>query len=715
MENKYEVDIFVIDCWPDNESKENDLIGLIKILKIFNIPILLSGHYPIKPEIQKMVDYYLFDKDNPLLLNEEFKAFDVASHRWTTIGDIRIENDYIYHHDYAIWTTMKNAFNFCKYLGKKNIHFFEYDNLPDPIQYRQAFLERIGNCDAVLYEYHKNSIKDTHLAPYCATFIFSIKTDIGIKVINQVNSKEEYFMNRPKGWQLERVFLEELKKVTNNIQISPYIANNNELNTQAVWNRDGMDRNGAKIQLYLAVDDIDDLYIHPISGFHETPADEDYQIEIVYDEYKKFHLIKKGSMEVHKLGKYQKGYSVKVYYQGVEIFNEFLGDDVERYRKLNSLKNKSMSSEKINHIPSEIKINFIDGAFVEVNDKDEHTYHVQFINKKNNIIDYELDLKNNHWARCDKKYYIDWLIKIKGVDNDYELEYSMDCTGKRVLISFESKALGDTLAWIPYVEKFQNDNNCTVICSTFHNNLFQKQYTHIQFVEPGTNVNNVHALYRIGVFYLNGKIDFYKHPFDPKSEPLTKMASDILGLDYIELKPRLPILTTTKKKMVTIAIHGTAQCKYWNNPTGWQDVVDFLKKNDYEVRLLSKEIDGYMGNIHPHGITKKNAPTPLDALKVLQESELFIGISSGLSWLSWAAGTKTILISGFTDVYTEPMEGITRIINKDVCNSCWNTHAFDPGDWNWCPVHKGTERQFECSKTITSEEVIEKIKIELGL
>jgi hypothetical protein len=35
---------------------------------------------------------------------------------------------------------------------------------------------------------------------------------------------------------------------------------------------------------------------------------------------------------------------------------------------------------------------------------------------------------------------------------------------------------------------------------------------------------------------------------------------------------------------------------------------------------------------------------------------------------------------------------------------------FDKGDWFWCPEHKGTERQFECHKSITPEMVIDKIK-----
>ena len=50
-----------------------------------------------------------------------------------------------------------------------------------------------------------------------------------------------------------------------------------------------------------------------------------------------------------------------------------------------------------------------------------------------------------------------------------------------------------------------------------------------------------------------------------------------------------------------------------------------------------------------------------------------------------------------------------RGINKNVCHDCWGRHDFDPGDWNWCPVNKGTEKQFECSKTISHLDVIEKI------
>jgi autotransporter strand-loop-strand O-heptosyltransferase len=300
------------------------------------------------------------------------------------------------------------------------------------------------------------------------------------------------------------------------------------------------------------------------------------------------------------------------------------------------------------------------------------------------------------------------------LDNDFYTEQYIKSQESRVLIAFESKSLGDTLAFMPYVEKFKNDKGAKVICSTFHNYLFKEQYPDIEFVEPGSNVTNINALYRLGVFYKgegeNRKIDLTCHPTDPKTLPLLKVASDILGLEYVELKPKLPQLGKKKHKRVCIAIHSTAQAKYWNNPTGWQEVVDTLINKGYEVRLISSEENGYMGNFEPKGIKKQPKGTLTNLIKILQESEFFIGISSGLSWLSWACNIPTVIISGFTDEDLEPIEGgVIRVINKDVCYGCWGKHDFNPGDWNWCPEHKGTDRQFECSKNITSVDVMDKI------
>lgn len=692
-------DVFIIDCWPDNKEKEKILIELIDRVKVFGTPIILCGHYPVNPEIQKKVDYYLFDNNNDILHEKDFEDYEVHSNRWTQMHNCKITNRVNFHHDYAIWLTMKNAFNYANQLGKKYIHFLEYDNLPDEVQYRQSFMEYIRNYDAVLYEYSEGSTREK--IPYCATYIFSIRTEIALKVVEQFNSKKEYFKNKPNGWQLENVFYQSLRKVTDNVIVSRYIANDEELNIFAAWNRNGILRNGARFQTYLAVDVNNKLYAHFISGFSEKPADKDYLIEIVYDNKSKFITVFKGHYQIEELGYYHQNSVVKVYYQGVEVFSETLKENLREYKRKNYLEWTNKSSNR------RISVNFIDGPFVEILDDVSLKYKVSFINSKTNVVEYETELKSNQWAKSSTKYYVDWIIRIQGLDNDFQHDFVFNPEGTTTLISFETKSLGDNLAFIPYVEKFRKEKKCKVICSTFHNDLLSKQYPEIEFVEPGSQVGNINSLFRLGLFYNNdGNVDLTRHPSNPIKEPLQKIASDILGLEFEEIKPILPKLGKKKQKRVCIGVHSTAQAKYWNNPNGWQEVVDYLLDKGYEVRLLSKEEDGFMGNKNPKGVTQQPPSTLKEILKTLQESEFFIGISSGLSWLSWAGDVPTVLISGFTDDYLEPKNGITRVINKNVCNSCWHKHKFDPGDWNWCPEHKGTDRQFECSKSISSKEVI---------
>jgi autotransporter strand-loop-strand O-heptosyltransferase len=89
---------------------------------------------------------------------------------------------------------------------------------------------------------------------------------------------------------------------------------------------------------------------------------------------------------------------------------------------------------------------------------------------------------------------------------------------------------------------------------------------------------------------------------------------------------------------------------------------------------------------------------------------MFIGIGSGLSWLSWGLGVKTVLISGFSYDWAEMRDCIRISPPKGKCEGCFNRLRLDAGDWNWCPDHKGTQRQFECTKSITSEMVIKELE-----
>lgn len=353
-------------------------------------------------------------------------------------------------------------------------------------------------------------------------------------------------------------------------------------------------------------------------------------------------------------------------------------------------------------------INFIDGPHLEIKEEINHIYDVSFIDRKNNQTVHQGIIESNHWIKAYRQWFTNWDILVSD-ENDDIYSYSFNPTDKKILISVESKSLGDTIAWVPYVEEFRKQNKCKIALSTFWNSLFKKEYPEIDFINPGEKVENIYAMYKIGWFFpYNGN----QNPNDFRTIPLQQCASDILGLEYKEIRPKITIPNKNrdvKDRYVCIAMHATAQCKYWNYRNGWQQIVDYLRSKHYKVILMSKESGVYMGNSPPRKVIDKTGNLPIENRMVdLKYADLFIGIGSGLSWLAWAVGTPVIMISGFSKPWCEFTSGTERIINNDVCNGCFNDPniVFDKGDWNWCPRNKN----FECTKRITPEMIISKIK-----
>jgi autotransporter strand-loop-strand O-heptosyltransferase len=97
----------------------------------------------------------------------------------------------------------------------------------------------------------------------------------------------------------------------------------------------------------------------------------------------------------------------------------------------------------------------------------------------------------------------------------------------------------------------------------------------------------------------------------------------------------------------------------------------------------------------------------------LHHAKAFIGLGSGLSWLNWALNKHTYMINGFAKDGHEFTDNVTRIYNDNTCIFCWNDEVFvfDAGDWDWCPVYKGTKKQHICQKSITPLQVFNKLKL----
>ena len=353
-------------------------------------------------------------------------------------------------------------------------------------------------------------------------------------------------------------------------------------------------------------------------------------------------------------------------------------------------------------------IDFTNGAKVTIKKGDLKDYRIIFTDNDTKEKVYISNISPGSWSKTNEIYYKNWNIKIIGNDETL-VNYDINLKKKKVLIRFQSKSLGDSIAWVPYVDKFRKLHGCNIYCSTFLNDLYKNEYPDVKFIQPGQTPDNTFAIYDIGWFNPRE----FMNPQDYKIIPLQQTITDILGMKYKEI---IPSITKSKMdkpveyKYVCIAEFSTANAKHWHYPSidkneGWQTLVDWLNDQGYKVMVISKQ------QTHLKNIIDRTGNFPLNyRIHELIYSEFFIGVGSGLSWLAWALGKKVVMISGFSDPICEFKENNIRIINTDVCNGCFNKYKFDRGDWNWCPVHKDTIRQFECTKNITPEMVINEIK-----
>ena len=360
---------------------------------------------------------------------------------------------------------------------------------------------------------------------------------------------------------------------------------------------------------------------------------------------------------------------------------------------------------------------FVDGATCEVSGDISKKYEVKFFNSSNGELVHQSTISNNMWTRTSAKYFISWRIEVYDDETKELIEiHNYNAKGKRVYIHLDSSALGDTLGWFPYIEEFRKKHECKMVTSTFHNNWFEGTYPEIEFSEPGKPVENIYAMYGLGWFYNDKELDMSHHPKEVKTMPMQQTATSILGLEYKEVKPILdftPKSPSIQGDYVCIAPHASAHAKYWNNPKGWQTIIDYLNSKGYKVVMITQEPlgdewhDSKLYGTLTGVIDKTGDYTLEDRYNDLLHAKAFIGMGSGLSWLAWASKTPVILISGFSKPYTEFQDCI-RIFDytPNLCTGCFNKHWLDPGDWEWCPEHKNTPRQFECTKNIEPEQVI---------
>jgi autotransporter strand-loop-strand O-heptosyltransferase len=350
-------------------------------------------------------------------------------------------------------------------------------------------------------------------------------------------------------------------------------------------------------------------------------------------------------------------------------------------------------------------VNFVDGPKVEIQGDDTSLqYRIEFIDTTIDEIVYVTTITAGHWAASNLKYYVPWRIKVYEDDKGI-IDYTLDLKDKDALIIYDSRSLGDNIAWLPMVEEFRKKHACKITVMSFWNNILKGVYPDLQFAKhDDTGLPSFFAVYHLGAF----DNDYNKNRNNWRLIPLQQIGSDILGIPQQEIQPKVKRSDQPRpfdKPYVCLSEFSTWQAKQWNYPGGWQMVADKLKAAGYVVVSISKE------QSRLKGVIKRNGNSIEATIRTLQYADAFIGASTGLVVLAWALEIPVCLVSGSTMPWSE-FQACTRVINKNVCHGCFNdlSHPVDRGNWKYCP--RG--RNYECTTSIPPDVVWQALQVVLS-
>jgi len=121
-----EEEAFVISTYPILNSVTKTTIECIEALKQTGRKIILTSHLPIPKELQELVDYCVYDKNN-LLTKHTFYNYTWFDYDTWKVGLwLTGENNNVYHGP-SVYTNYYNGAALAEKLGIKKVYFLNYD------------------------------------------------------------------------------------------------------------------------------------------------------------------------------------------------------------------------------------------------------------------------------------------------------------------------------------------------------------------------------------------------------------------------------------------------------------------------------------------------------------------------------------------------------------------------------------------------------------
>lgn len=142
LKSRKEEELIIIGTYPNLIKREQLTIDCINSLKPLGRKILLLSHYPVNADIQKMVDYYIYDAYNPLTHHSYYTRF--YNHASEYDAEININGLKNSNQSFTVLTNLLNGFGFAQKHNFKSAFYITYDVVVDEKDLPQ--IEKSFNC-----------------------------------------------------------------------------------------------------------------------------------------------------------------------------------------------------------------------------------------------------------------------------------------------------------------------------------------------------------------------------------------------------------------------------------------------------------------------------------------------------------------------------------------------------------------------------------------
>lgn len=205
--------LIVIGAYPNTPKKEEVLINEINSLKGLGFDFMLVSHYPISVEIQNMVDYYIYDK------NQNLTPIDKTTYYWLKTDSfiVRVNNS---RHALPISQSMNNAFKFSEIKNYDFVYFIENDNLFSEVDAKKLndLVDKMVNQNKKCIFFKPENYKDNNSYVY-ETQLFGLTPKYFNKVFKLPITEEDYFDYDKHPISLELGFYHRLSHFENDFLI----------------------------------------------------------------------------------------------------------------------------------------------------------------------------------------------------------------------------------------------------------------------------------------------------------------------------------------------------------------------------------------------------------------------------------------------------------------------------------------------------------------